>query len=130
MASDESRTMLQDGVPRPAFGAPLGTRAFVVVVSSPGLGRLQVIGKRAVTLGRGKSCTLRLTDPAVSAVHCRITARKGGGFSLEDSASTNGTMVNGRRIEGQVELTFGDRIRVGSTIVRFYVEELPEKKPA
>jgi hypothetical protein len=28
-----------------------------------------------------------------------------------------------------VELRFGDRIRIGSTIVRFYVEELPEKKP-
>jgi pSer/pThr/pTyr-binding forkhead associated (FHA) protein len=129
MASDEARTVLQDGVPKPGFGAQLGTKAFVVVVSSPGLGNLRVIGKSAVMIGRGKACSLRVTDPTVSLEHCRVQARPGGGFSLEDWASTNGTLVNGRRIEGPVELRFGDRIRIGATIIRFYVEELPEKKP-
>jgi pSer/pThr/pTyr-binding forkhead associated (FHA) protein len=129
MSSDEARTMIQEGVPRQAFGARLGKKAFVVVVSSPQLGRLRVIGRTPVTLGRGRSCTLRLTDPTVSAQHCRVAARGDGGYSLEDRGSTNGTMVNGRRIDGPVELRYGDRIRIGSTIVRFYVEELPEQKP-
>ncbi len=129
MDSDEPRTVEQEGVPRPGFGAQLGTKAFIVVVSSPELGRLRVIGPSPVTVGRGRSCTLRLSDPAVSLEHCRVEAREGGHFFIQDWASTNGTLVNGRRIEGPQELRFGDRIRIGSAIIRFYVEELPEKKP-
>ena len=124
-----NETVLQEGVPKPAFGAQLGTKAFVVVVSSPQVGRLRMIGKSAVTLGHGRSSSLRLTDPTVSTEHCRITTRAGGGCFIEDRGSTNGTLVNGRRIDGPVELRFGDRSRIGSTIIRFYVEELPEKKP-
>jgi pSer/pThr/pTyr-binding forkhead associated (FHA) protein len=127
MDSDAARTTLQEGVPRPGFGAMLGAKAFVVVVSSRQFGRLRVIGSSAVTVGRGKSCRLRVTDPAVSTVHCRITSRAGRDRILEDCGSTNGTFVNGRRIDAPVELRYGDRIRIGSTIVRFYVEEVPEK---
>jgi pSer/pThr/pTyr-binding forkhead associated (FHA) protein len=70
---------------------------------------------------------MRLEDPAVSTVHCTVTADPRRGYVIEDSGSTNGTLLNGRRIQGDVELSYGDRINVGSTIVRFYIEEVPDR---
>ena len=124
MGSDEDRTTIHGGAPRPAFGASLGTKAFLVVVSSPQFGLLRVLAEGPVLLGRGKECQVRLEDPAVSTLHCRVSPDPRKGFVIEDLGSTNGTLVNGRRIEGPSELSYGDRITIGSTILRFYVEEI------
>ena len=126
MINAQPRTMVQDGAPRPAFGARLGTRAFLVVVSSRQFGLLRVLGEGTLTLGRGRPCRLRLQDPAVSTEHCRVSTRAGKGPVIEDLGSTNGTLVNGRRIAGPLELSYGDKITIGSTILRFYVEEVPD----
>ncbi len=127
MSTDHNRTTVQSDNPRPAFGAQLGVKAFLVVVSSPQFGLLQVIGAPPVKIGRGKDCQVRLEDPAVSTVHCTVTVDPHRGFLIADSGSTNGTLLNGRRIQGDVELSYGDRINVGSTILRFYMEEVAER---
>jgi pSer/pThr/pTyr-binding forkhead associated (FHA) protein len=129
MSSDPPRTTIQSNSTRPAFGAQLGTKAFLVVVSSMQFGLLCVLGEGAVTIGRGKECQIRLDDPTVSTEHCRVSTHPDKGFVIEDCGSTNGTRVNGRRIERPVELSYGDRIRIGSTIVRFYMEEIPNRPP-
>jgi pSer/pThr/pTyr-binding forkhead associated (FHA) protein len=129
MSSEEPRTIIQPGAPRPAFSVRLGTKAFMVVVSRRQFGSLCVIGKSAVTLGRGNECQIRLNDPTVSREHCRVSARADAGHVIEDCGSTNGTIVNGCRIEGPVHLRYGDRISIGSTIVRYYIEEIPELAP-
>jgi pSer/pThr/pTyr-binding forkhead associated (FHA) protein len=129
MSSEEPRTILQPGAPRPAFSVQLGTKAFLVVVSRRQFGLLCVIGTSAVTLGRGSACRIRLNDPAASREHCRVSARADAGHVIEDCGSTNGTIVNGRRIEGPVDLRYGDRINIGSTIVRYYIEEIPDRTP-
>ncbi len=128
MDSNEPRTLFQQAPGgRPAFGAELGARGFVVVVSGRSFGRLRVIGRSAVKLGRGSSCQLRVSDPAVSTVHCRVAGTPGAAHVIEDCGSTNGTFVNGRRIDAPVELRYGDRIRIGSTLLRYYAEEIPER---
>ena len=130
MSHDETRTTLHHGnAPRPAFGANLGTKAFLVIVSSNQFGLLRVLGEEAVTLGRGKECQLHLEDPAVSTLHCRVSTDPDKGYVIEDCGSTNGTLLNGRKIEHPVELSYGDRISIGSTIVRFYIEEVPDSPP-
>ena len=53
MSSEEPRTVIQPGAPRPAFSVRLGTKAFMVVVSRRQFGLLCVLAKSAVTLGRG-----------------------------------------------------------------------------
>ena len=98
-------------------------------MSSTQFGLLRVLGERAVTIGRGKECQITLEDPTVSTEHCRVSTHPDKGFVIEDCGSTNGTQVNDRRIERPVELSYGDRIRIGSTIVRFYMEEIPDRPP-
>ncbi|MCH2170002.1 DUF4388 domain-containing protein [Myxococcota bacterium] len=71
----------------------------------------------AVRIGRGQDCDLRLANGDASRRHAEI--RSGSeGFVLRDLDSTNGTYVNGKRIQ-EIALEPGDRIEIGSSEIRF-----------
>lgn len=58
------------------------------------------------------------SDIEISRRHARVSALSDGQYGIEDLGSTNGTFVNGRRIDSLVTLEPGDRIAVGaSTLV-------------
>ncbi len=61
-------------------------------------------------------------DEEISRRHARISRSDAGTYVIEDLGSTNGTWVNGRRIEGIEELAAGDTIEVGATTL---LVELP-----
>jgi hypothetical protein len=88
-------------------------------VPSTSAWRLEISGRPAINLGsellvgRSRGCRLRLSDPRVSGQHARF-AMVAGNVTLIDLASTNGTFVNGRRIDSAT-LHEGDTIRFGST---------------
>ena len=63
------------------------------------------------TLGRAAIADLVVEAPLLSRVHCRLTARADM-LLVEDLRSTNGTFVNGRRVE-RAALGDGDRLTVG-----------------
>jgi hypothetical protein len=67
-----------------------------------------VIGRHAEGVGR------LADDVEISRRHARL-ARAGAGFVVEDLGSTNGTFLNGRRIEGPELLSVGDEIELGGT---------------
>lgn len=75
------------------------------------------LGEAVVTVGRRPESTLQLADPNVSRNHAEIRPH-GNGWVLVDLGSTNGTRVNGARVSSH-ELTEGDEIAFGNTIVRF-----------
>ena len=64
------------------------------------------------TVGRATGADFIVDAPLVSRVHCRLTALADGGLEVRDLDSTNGTFINGERIETG-RLTSGDRLRVG-----------------
>jgi pSer/pThr/pTyr-binding forkhead associated (FHA) protein len=64
------------------------------------------------TLGRAVRADFILDAPLVSRVHCRLTADASDQLIVEDLKSTNGTMVNGARVERLV-LRPGDRLQIG-----------------
>ena len=65
-----------------------------------------------VLLGRGSSSDIRLEDPFASSRHARIV-RQGDVLVIEDLESTNGTYLNGDKLDGPQPLHPGDRIRIG-----------------
>ncbi len=66
-----------------------------------------------ILLGRSAASDLQVLDPQSSRRHAEITI-DGARFTLRDLGSSNGTMLNGRRIEGAGEITYGDRIQIGA----------------
>ena len=54
-------------------------------------------------------------DPQLSRSHARMARGAGGVLTIEDLGSSNGTFVNGERVEGVRVLRLGDVVRVGST---------------
>jgi pSer/pThr/pTyr-binding forkhead associated (FHA) protein len=78
---------------------------------------LPLKGLEAVTLGRSRTCDLRLSDNDASRRHAEIIPVTGG-FVVRDLDSTNGTFVNGERVHER-QLRPGDRIEIGSSVVTF-----------
>jgi pSer/pThr/pTyr-binding forkhead associated (FHA) protein len=64
------------------------------------------------TLGRATGADFILDAPLVSRVHCRLTALPTGELEVKDLDSTNGTFVNGQRVE-TARLSPGDRLGIG-----------------
>jgi S1-C subfamily serine protease len=70
-------------------------------------------------VGRGSDCELTLADGEASRRHALLRPQADGSVVLEDLGSTNGTFVNGRRINGPVTLRGGERVRIGDTELNF-----------
>jgi pSer/pThr/pTyr-binding forkhead associated (FHA) protein len=64
------------------------------------------------TIGRATGADFIIDAALVSRVHCRVSALAGGELEIKDLESTNGTYVNGERIE-TARLAPGDRLQVG-----------------
>ena len=64
------------------------------------------------TIGRATGADFIVDAALVSRVHCRVTALDDGDLEIRDLESTNGTYVNGERIE-IARLAPGDRLQVG-----------------
>src|SRR5215813_3683786 len=64
------------------------------------------------TLGRDTGADFSLNAALVSRVHCRLVALPGGELEVRDLDSTNGTFVNGQRVQ-QARLAPGDRLLIG-----------------
>jgi hypothetical protein len=71
-----------------------------------------------ITLGRMPDCSIMLNDPNVSRRHSEVRPH-GTGYMAVDLGSTNGTKVNGVRIDGERILTDGDILSLGTTHIRF-----------
>jgi hypothetical protein len=84
-------------------------------------GKRLVVGPTGVTVGRSRQCDVVLSDPNVSRQHAEIRPR-GGSWVVSDMGSTNGSTLNGRRIDGPEVLKPGDEIEVGTSVMRFELE--------
>lgn len=68
------------------------------------------------TIGRAPGCTITLThDTAISQVHVRLF-RQGKSFFLEDLKSTNGTLLNNKKVTALTRIKKGDRIQIGRSV--------------
>jgi predicted component of type VI protein secretion system len=69
------------------------------------------------TVGRHDSCHIRIKSSQVSRKHCELFEKKGI-LLVKDLGSANGTIVNGKKVEGQRVLEPGDELTLGPVTLR------------
>lgn len=74
-----------------------------------------------VQIGRSEESDIALNDPSVSRTHAAIET-EGSVPTVRDLGSTNGTFVNGRRVQNEA-LRDGDDVRFGNTRMRFILRQ-------
>ncbi len=110
------RVATDTGKQGPSIVGRAGTRSrvtHVLVVDGPGTRHELTTGRNVI--GRGTEADIRLPDTGVSRKHVDVVLEGGTAFA-EDLGSTNGTLVNGRRISRQ-PLADGDVIRIGHSVL-------------
>lgn len=75
-------------------------------------------------IGRRPECEIRVRERAVSGIHAEVI-RVRDTVTINDLASTNGTLVNGTRIRTPVPLIQGNLLKLGNCVFR-YVDSLLE----
>jgi len=87
----------------------------LLVLQGPDKGRRFELPDQAALIGR-ESRALPLSDQTTSRRHAELRP-EGADWILRDLGSSNGTYVNGQRVERQVTLKMGDQIRVGRSLL-------------
>ncbi len=121
VSEESGRTMIYSSAGRVA--GPLEERAHTRVQTALLItgGRRMVVGPGGATMGRSRRCDVMLDDPNVSRTHAEIRPR-GGSWVLTDLGSTNGSRLNGRRLDGAEVLKPGDEIELGTSRLTFELE--------
>jgi two-component system, cell cycle response regulator len=124
-------TETQPAVPPESDREQKRNLAYLVVLAGVSAGEMFKLQADKTVVGRGPTVTVRLNDEGVSREHCQFM-REGEKIIAVDLGSTNGTFVNGIKVDRK-ELADGDKIMVGSTtILKFtyhdYLDEVFQRQ--
>ena len=92
---------------------------YLVVVDGIEPGRRIQIGSAAtITIGRAAPAEVVLHDPEISRAHCRVECL-GFDMLITDLGSTNGTFIDGKRVQGAARIANGGILRIGRQLMRY-----------
>lgn len=94
------------------------------------LGQTIRLKRLPTTVGRGKDAAITVKHRSISRLHCRFYLADGR-LAVKDLASTNGTLINGHRINQDSYVQVGDQITFGSIVFRVSLLETqtPDRSP-
>jgi len=104
--------------------------AYLIVISAKSvatMGRMYKLDRPEIVLGRSSEAEIQVEDDGISRKHAKVVQGPGI-YSLVDLGSTNGTYLNGSRVN-VAELKDGDKLQLGSnTVLKFsFQDELEEQ---
>lgn len=99
--------------------------AALIVLTGPHRGRSFGLRRGEQVLGRDARADIRIDESGVSRQHAKLVWTPQGVVNLLDLRSTNGTAVNGTRVDVAV-LRPGDRIQLGPEVELLFGHELPD----
>lgn len=127
-AKKPSETTEQSPLPKPdtdrqpiGVQLPVGKRLSLAVLDGTDAGMVHRIDKPRMTIGRANA-DIVLNDSEASRQHAAIEVRDTT-YLLTDLGSTNGTLVDGQRITGAVELTDKSEFQIGTSTIMFIVTD-------
>jgi diguanylate cyclase (GGDEF)-like protein len=97
-----------------------GRSGCVTIIHGQGhdLGKHRVL-RQELVIGREEGCGFVIDDFGASRQHCRVYEDGAERYYIDDLGSTNGTEVEGTRVEQPLLLRDGDKIFIGDTVLRF-----------
>jgi pSer/pThr/pTyr-binding forkhead associated (FHA) protein len=102
----------------------------IIVSTGPQQGLFLPLGRKTSVIGRDEAAALQIEDDQVSRKHLQIrfdTATNS--YTVLDMKSSNGTMLNGRPINGDTPLKDGDELTLGKSAVLLFTMDVPADKP-
>ncbi len=103
-------------------GKPSVPMPVVTMIEGEEASRAWILGEKSMVFGRDLVCDIALADAEASRRHARLqwmnasTPEEPPEVWLEDLGSTNGSWVNGQRVEEPVRIHERDKLLIGSTL--------------
>ncbi len=94
----------------------------LIALSEPLRGQTFELSQPEYTVGRLENCNICIPDPTISSRHCTLAIGDDGTYTLTDHGSTNGTRVNGMRVQSQ-KLANSDILQFGGVEMLFESQE-------
>ncbi|MCS7034413.1 MAG: FHA domain-containing protein [Phycisphaerae bacterium] len=95
----------------------------LVMFKNDGSRRSFSLHKSSTVVGRREDCDVRIPLGEISRKHCRLV-RDETGLRIEDLGSSNGTYVNGQRVQS-ARISAGDTIQIGSVVFVVQLDGVP-----
>ena len=98
---------------------------YLVLSRGAEVGAVHLLNNPIITVGREAKNDIVVAEDAVSRYHLTLKREKSG-YIVEDAGSTNGTFLNGQKLEGRAVLNPDDVLRVGTVQLHYVRKPLPE----
>jgi diguanylate cyclase (GGDEF)-like protein len=106
-------------------------QAYLIVISakSPAVvGKMFKLERSETLLGRSVDSEFQIEDDGISRKHAKVMMSPGGDFQIVDLGSTNGTFLNGLKVD-IAPLRDGDKLQIGShTVLKFSLQDQLEEQ--
>jgi pSer/pThr/pTyr-binding forkhead associated (FHA) protein len=110
---DENKTIIAAPLTRGGLGTHF------LAMRGPYSGQTFMLGHESMIIGRGTECDIALpADTSVSRNHA-LVAYENGRHVLSDAGSSNGVYVDGIRVALSKELSAGELVQMGETVLRY-----------
>jgi hypothetical protein len=119
--TSETPAMQDTGAVAPELKMPQGKRLSLAILDGNGAGSVFRIEKPRVTIGRANADFV-IDDAEASRQHAAVEVRDTI-YLLHDLSSTNGTLVDGKKIAEPTELSDKGEFQIGSTVLMLIVTE-------
>ncbi|MCE4557429.1 PP2C family protein-serine/threonine phosphatase [Roseateles cellulosilyticus] len=115
--ASNDRTTIMTTLARPRPVVADAREHYLVQLDGLTPGQRIPFGRQPLRLGRRAPAHVLLADPEVSGLHCEVVARGSAGDALvTDLNSTNGTFLDGRRVQGSMRLAQGMKLQLGRQV--------------
>jgi diguanylate cyclase (GGDEF)-like protein len=105
--------------------------AYLILISSKtaaAVGKMVKLDQGEFVMGRAADTQLQVEDDGISRKHCKISASPNGTHQVVDLGSTNGTYLNGVKVNVHT-LQDGDKIQIGAnTVVKYSIQDELEEQ--
>ena len=98
-------------------------QAVLVMFRADGERRSFSVTRDMTVIGRREDCDLRIPLGDISRKHCRLV-RDGDSLKIEDLGSSNGTYLNGQRVQ-EAQVSPGDSIQLGPVVFVLQIDGVP-----